>query len=430
MGRLNAYPAGEPHSSAQEPPKPAEIVEALGLLLASPAFAGSRRSQQFLRYICEKALEGKEGTLKERTIAVEVFGRPLNADLGEDTIVRVGAREVRKRLSQAYSVPPISQSPLRISLPSGSYVPEFRFAEPNVTPPSPPVADPAPVPLKQKSRKRQLIGIAAVAAIILAAVWFQTSRPNPADQAFNRFWGPVFASSDPFLLVVSNPLVYHASSRAIRLNETRLPHTDIPQQRPIQLRPDEITGNDLIPVQNQYVGFGDMVVGTEAAVMLARHKKDVRVRLASSVSFADLRQTQSLLIGAITNRWTMELGQQWRYQFRTDQNNLSLAIADTKANPPVAWRVHSAEDGSVTEDYVLISRIVRSTAGGVQIVAAGIKQFGTEAAGRVLTDPAYIRAIASRLPADWDSKNLQLVLHVKVIGNAPDQPELVAAHVW
>lgn len=79
---------------------------------------------------------------------------------------------------------------------------------------------------------------------------------------------------------------------------------------------------------------------------------------------------------------------------------------------------------------MLISRIVHSTSGGLQIVAAGIKQFGTEAAGRVLTDPAHLRALVAKLPSGWETKNLQLVLHVKVIGNAPDQPELIAAHVW
>jgi hypothetical protein len=39
-------------------------------------------------------------------------------------------------------------------------------------------------------------------------------------------------------------------------------------------------------------------------------------------------------------------------------------------------------------------------------------------------------AILNRLPKGWEDKNLQIVLHMRVIGNAPAQPEVVASHVW
>ena len=68
--------------------------------------------------------------------------------------------------------------------------------------------------------------------------------------------------------------------------------------------------------------------------------------------------------------------------------------------------------------------------GGFLIVAAGIKQFGTEAAGRLLTDPAQLSAVLAKLPRGWEEKNLQIVLHARVIGNTPGQPEVEASHVW
>ena len=63
------------------------------------------------------------------------------------------------------------------------------------------------------------------------------------------------------------------------------------------------------------------------------------------------------------------------------------------------------------------------------LAAAGVKQFGTEAAGRRLTDPDQLNAILRSLPSGWESKNLQIVLHTKVIGNTAAQPEVVAWHV-
>src|SRR5579863_10125301 len=120
-------------------PTPEEIRAQLQRVLASPAFHGSKRCQQFLDYVCDKALSGESGALKERTIAIEVFGRSPHSELGEDTIVRVGAREVRKRLAQYYVTPDGAASEIRIDLPSGAYSPEFRYSrvmpEPEVAPP-------------------------------------------------------------------------------------------------------------------------------------------------------------------------------------------------------------------------------------------------------------------------------------------------------
>ena len=80
-----------------------EIRRQLRSMLESPVFHGSKRCKQFLEFICEKSLAGEADTLKERTIAVEVFGRAPQSDLGEDTIVRVGAREVRVQHSRCKS---------------------------------------------------------------------------------------------------------------------------------------------------------------------------------------------------------------------------------------------------------------------------------------------------------------------------------------
>jgi hypothetical protein len=233
---------------------------------------------------------------------------------------------------------------------------------------------------------------------------------------------------DPLLLATGNPLVYHASSRAVRLSEKNLPSQALPLQRPIQVPADQLDGSDLVPVLNQYVGFGDMVAATEVTAMMSRRAKPVRVRLASSIAFADMRQAQTLLIGAFTNHWTMEMGQNWRFQFARN-SEWKAVIVDSQGDRR-EWYAPTHDDGSVAEDYILLCRIRNSSAGGFLVVAAGIKQFGTEAAGRLLTDPPQLGLILSKLTTGWESKNLQIVLHTKVIGNTPAQPEVVASHVW
>lgn len=417
-------------------PKPEEIRCQLGIVLESPAFHGSKRCQRFLEYVCLKSLAGETGALKERTVAIEVFGRQPQSDLAEDTIVRVGAREVRKRLAQYYVTPQGETAHIRIDLPSGAYAPDFRYANARKVNAAAVIAP--RVESKPPRRWRRWAALAAGCATLasLAAIVVARRTPvSPNELAFRQFWDPVFRSPDPLLLAVAHPIVYHASLRALKMSEARLPPQAVEAQRPIQLPPNELNGSDMVPVFNQYVGFGDLVTATEVSAMLARNSKNVRVRMASGIEFADLRQAQTLLIGAVTNRWTMELQQSWRFQFgRTPE--LKSEITDTMGPRDGStgirrhWSIPARDDGSAPEDYMLLCRIHSSVTGSLVIVAAGLKQFGPEAAGRLLTDSDQFGGILRKLPTGWDSKNLQIVLHAKVIGNAAAQPEVVAWHLW
>jgi hypothetical protein len=93
-------------------------------VLASPHFCNSKHYPALLKYIVENTLAGKSDLLKERTLGVEVFDRPATYDTNNDTVVRYTAREVRKRLLLYYSEKGQNSS-IRISLPAGSYIPEF-----------------------------------------------------------------------------------------------------------------------------------------------------------------------------------------------------------------------------------------------------------------------------------------------------------------
>jgi TolB-like protein/Flp pilus assembly protein TadD len=124
-------------SSAPELLKPGQVGlvrQHLKKVLASHAFVGSKRTQDFLRLIVEHALRGETDSLRERMIGVEMFGRPIDYDTGSDSVVRVKATEVRKRLAQFYLEANEPQE-IRIELHSGSYIPRFVFSQPVVPQP-------------------------------------------------------------------------------------------------------------------------------------------------------------------------------------------------------------------------------------------------------------------------------------------------------
>lgn len=102
----------------------------LNRLLESASFRTSKRSREFLQYIVAHTIHGPTGTLKERSIGVELFQLPEDFDPGQHTIVRVTANEVRKRLAQHYLAENGNPHEVRIDLPPGSYRAGFRWETP------------------------------------------------------------------------------------------------------------------------------------------------------------------------------------------------------------------------------------------------------------------------------------------------------------
>ena len=101
----------------------------LEAVLSSEAFSRSPIVAQMLRYICERHFSGQSHEIKEYNIAVEAFGRPPDFDQSRDSIVRVEAHRLRKRLQEYYLQQGASHQ-IQIILPPGNYVPQFIRREP------------------------------------------------------------------------------------------------------------------------------------------------------------------------------------------------------------------------------------------------------------------------------------------------------------
>ena len=75
----------------------------LQTVLQSPLFVRSPTLTHLLSHLCEKTFAGEGDQIKEYSIAVDVFGRPDSFDQDVDSIVRVEANRLRKRLAEYYS---------------------------------------------------------------------------------------------------------------------------------------------------------------------------------------------------------------------------------------------------------------------------------------------------------------------------------------
>ncbi len=163
-----------PSMTVESVSREAERAE-LQAVLQSPLFARSPTLNHLLAYLCEKTFAGESEQIKEYSVALDVFDRPDSFDQDTDSIVRVQANRLRKRLSEYYSSEGAAH-PLHITIPLGQYVPVFeRTPEaPELISPGQEVLAPAPTEGRVSRRRQRLTWLLGSAILLLGSIVFLT----------------------------------------------------------------------------------------------------------------------------------------------------------------------------------------------------------------------------------------------------------------
>jgi hypothetical protein len=151
----------------------------LQAVLDSPLFARSPSLAHLLSYLCEKSFAGESAQIKEYSVALEVFGRHDSFDQDTDSIVRVQANRLRKRLAEYYAAEGAGHA-LQISIPVGQYVPSFEAHSAVDTPAvtaAPPAVEAAET--SSSSRPRALLLWIVLAALAVTALLIQAGHKTP-----------------------------------------------------------------------------------------------------------------------------------------------------------------------------------------------------------------------------------------------------------
>jgi hypothetical protein len=399
----------------ERPTIPTNTLEHLEVVLQSPSFVSSRRCQDFLRYVIREFVEGRADSIKERTIALEVFGKSPRFDPGSDSLVRVKAREVRKRLTEYYES--ASDAPLRIELPVGSYVPIIRVTESasgndlpeielSLAPDDVEQLEGAPEEVRKASPKFIIFLTTALAIALMAVVWSISRRPHAENNALT-VWSPLLDNPNTVLISTGRPVTSPAE-------ELEPPNLSIKEHFG---RPDfrvSLTTADAI---------------ANVAGFLQQQKKPFRIHDAASNTLSDLHGRPVVLVNGNDNRWTLLLLQPTRFTF-VSQGGLSY-IQDSKNPGRHDWNVDFSQPfHKQTTDYAIVGQFNSATTGGPIIVAAGISSNGTEAAGEFIVSPERLSELLRSAPTGWKNGNFEAVLKVEVIDGSTGASSIIASEFW
>lgn len=408
----------------------AAIGEQLDRLLQNPHFSHSRRFPSFMRFVVGRTLAGQSDALKERTLGIEIFGRSADYDTASDPIVRVTAAEIRKRIAQYYQEPG-HECEIRISLPAGSYVPQFHWPQapqassqdvfqittiatlPDLGVPS---ESPSAVELVRPdatghtlTRYQMVLAIVLVIAVAAGGgtLWWRSHQRS----AFDVFWDPILNSGDPVLICIADQNQY----TAIALRDAE----DPTHQTILKDNLSAVVIDDLNPV-------------VKVAGVLQAHGTRYSLKGEGSTTLTDLRNGPTVFVGAFDNAWTLRLTKPLRFHFANNPEMTRFWIVDSESPDRADWLIDRAKQQATNNyrDYAIVTRFTDSNTGKIAIVAAGVGRGGTIAAGEFLIDPTHLVEVEKAVRAANGKKNMELVLSTEIIDGQPGTPKMEAAYFW
>ncbi len=429
-----------PHSSA--------FKSHVHRIITSPAFKGSRRSQQFLQFVVENALDGHFSDLKERNLGIKLFDRPPSYNTADDAIVRVTACDVRKRLLQYYAEVD-SGSEFRIDLPPGSYIPEFQRIPASEVRPSPEAAEPFVLPpvseqkplrteIVPRKSARTLLWCIVASACVSVLVWlWATHRLTTAGPSAERLlpWSALFQSNRHTHLVFCDPEIVTIQ----KVSGFNLSVSDYANQNywPTPLPPKP----ELQWIRQSGAFRGATVAAVDAAVLLRISSlgvpvaaRDMEVHTARSLHLADFKTEDNFVIlgSPRSNPWVGLFQNQLDFSFEFDEARKQEFIRNKRPRKEESSTyVPTAGGWDTGQAYSIVALVGNPNQTGQVLLIAGSNAEATEAAGKLATNVTLLAQTLKNHGIDptGPTRHFEILLQVSTLAGSFNTFDVIAFHV-
>jgi len=169
----------------------AERIQASGVL-------GESRIRRLFDYFLESSLAGRSP--KEIAIAMDVFGKSADFDVGNDALVRVYIHKLRKALDEFYSSSG-NGAGAAIHIPRGEYRLRLNEQAPEAIIP----AQETRVSPKKKQRVAIIAAMVGTAALIASAIaWVRLPHSDLERVRANPIWSAILKDDRPIMIVMGD----------------------------------------------------------------------------------------------------------------------------------------------------------------------------------------------------------------------------------
>ncbi len=400
---------------------------------ASTAFRRSSRSRELLVFICERALVHNGADLHEQDIGCGVFGRQPNYNSGDDNIVRVEMRLLRKRLDE-YFRSEGKDEPFAIVVPKGTYVPVFTRRE---------ATAPAPSPSWRQRFGRWLkfgpwfkyVQPAIILLLLTACLWIWQDRRALARAANGTGRGALW----PLLFDGSRQTLVVCADSTLVIAENVLGHSISLDQYLSRdyLKPSakDNTGASGVLASLAYWNFTD-IADTRLVQQISRlngeYWSKARVRSARTAELDDFKAGNIILLGsARSSPWVHLFDPVLEFQVEYDGRTRNSIVRNRSPRPGEQDTYRWEQSGGSGEAYCALSFLPNLRGTGNVLIIAGTVGDSTEATGEFITNPAT----SSGLWSDLIVRNhgrlpyFEVLLKFGTLHGVAKTPEVVALRI-
>jgi len=375
-----------------------ELVERVA---SSRQLVKAPRLRDLLLHVCRETLRGDKDALTEHQIGTSVFGRRSDYSPGDDSIVRVQARQLRHRLEEYFREDGRGE-PLVIEIPKGSYVPLFREAGESsyVRPEDRNGSAAARGPSAQ--RWPELTWLALAATIVLVVICVVLWRQN---RQLRSMTASAVSSEPPLLTSIFEP----GSSVNVVVSDTSYGTFQGITGGRLRLEdylkpgyPRSLLTEGLVPQEEarwvravgdrEFTDFSKVLIAQRMAQLAATHGWKWSLRYARDLKMRDVAEGNQLLFGSpMSNPWIDVFEPELVFRSEWDAVNRVGLIRNMHPKPGErAVYAGGGPNGVPGAAYALVGLIDRATPSGASrriLLLKGTNQEATEAAWEFVAGP-------------------------------------------
>lgn len=411
-------------------------------IVISPGFNKSVFLTNFLTFICDLKLQGRESEINEYQIGIHAFGRPETYNPAEDNIVRSYARTLRQRLEAYFAEEGVFEA-IQIVIPRGSYVPHFEVTKKLPRSPVGPALFPPPVPdigaVAEMDRLRKTPAMVLWVICLVSAVGVLGYRhwTHQEPRPFFTFWNQMLDPRHPNMVVLADSglgMLQDISGHQIHLHEY------------VSDDPDKTFSSVGDAIQHAGTRYGAERFKNLTSTADIRSLMDLvqlpqfpsshaRVRYARDIRMDDLSNANVIIIGGPrANPW-VELYEPVS-DFRLEiSNNLNAPDLDKRVvinkkpmnGENVNYESFSTPEGH--ENHSILSYLPSVDGNGHALLFQGGNMGATQAAADFATDATAMEPILSKasLP-DGSFRPFEVLLETRVVGASSPKARVLTVH--
>lgn len=358
-----------------------EKTEQLERILGSKLFGNSKRNQDLLRYLFQAEIENK--SIKEVSIAIDIFEKDESFDPSDDTVVRVSIGNLRKKI-ETYYYTEGADDPIRIEIPKGRYNLVFKRGTQKLN---------ASLNFPKKQYLLPLF-ITIISVIVISSLLYQDyrvkDRVSPVSSR-NPIWHDFITSDIPNAFIVGDYFFmsekHETEPRRIFIRDPRVNSRVEYEQK------YETFYRDWQPLEFSYLRKSILLSTLSIVPVLQMNNQNVQIIQSSELKWDDFNHFNMIYAGTIKSlnelekllpNFNIRIEKDSVYQLQrlTDEGDIAEVFVLPRSNPK-----------NVATDYTYIGKIKGPGGHPIMIITSG-DEVGLSNAVNLLTKrdiAGYIR---------------------------------------